>query len=188
MSKKPEIILGIDPGTTVMGYALLRIENNQPRVLLMDVLKLAHEKDIYARLEMIHTKVMELIKLYHPNTFAIEAPFFGKNVQSMLKLGRAQGVAIAAAMQAKLGVTEYSPKKVKQSITGNGNADKDQVWKMLQRVLSIDEQPQYFDATDALAVALCHHYQTSSVLGTAVKGLKGWEDFIAKNPGRVSTK
>ncbi len=178
--------MGIDPGTTVMGYALLRIENNQPRVLLMDVLKLAHEKDIYARLEMIHTKVMELIALYHPSTFAIEAPFFGKNVQSMLKLGRAQGVAIAAAMQAKLGVTEYSPKKVKQSITGNGNADKDQVWKMLQRVLSIAEQPQYFDATDALAVALCHHYQTSSVVGTSVKGLKGWDEFIAKNPGRVS--
>ncbi len=185
MNKKSQIILGIDPGTTVMGYALLRIENNQPQVLLMDVLKLSHQKDIYARLEMIHTKVMELIKLYQPNTFAIEAPFFGKNVQSMLKLGRAQGVAIAAAMHAKLTVTEYSPKKVKQSITGNGNADKDQVWKMLQRVLSIDEQPKYFDATDALAVALCHHYQTSSVLGTTVKGLKGWDDFIAKNPGRV---
>jgi crossover junction endodeoxyribonuclease RuvC len=185
MNKKAQIILGIDPGTTVMGFALLRIENNQPQVLLMDVLKLSQQKDIYARLEMIHTKVMELIKLYQPNTFAIEAPFFGKNVQSMLKLGRAQGVAIAAAMQAKLSVTEYSPKKVKQSITGNGNADKDQVWKMLQRVLSIDEQPKYFDATDALAVALCHHYQTSSVLDTAVKGLKGWDDFIAKNPGRV---
>lgn len=185
MSKKSQIILGIDPGTTVMGFALLRIENNQPQVLLMDVLKLSQQKDIYARLEMIHTKVMELIKLYQPNTFAIEAPFFGKNVQSMLKLGRAQGVAIAAAMQSKLSVTEYSPKKVKQSITGNGNADKDQVWKMLQRVLSIDEQPKYFDATDALAVALCHHYQTSSVLGTVAKGLKGWDDFIAKNPGRV---
>jgi crossover junction endodeoxyribonuclease RuvC len=185
MSKKATIILGIDPGTTIMGFALLRVENNQPRVLLMDVLKLAHQKDIYARLEMIHTKVMELIKLYQPSTFAIEAPFFGKNVQSMLKLGRAQGVAIAAAMQSKLPDTEYSPKKVKQSITGNGNADKDQVWKMLQRILSIDEQPQYFDATDALAVALCHHYQTSSVLGAVPKGLKGWDDFIAKNPERV---
>jgi crossover junction endodeoxyribonuclease RuvC len=185
MIKKSTIILGIDPGTTVMGYALLRVEQNQPSVLLMDVLKLAQQKDIYARLEMIHTKVIELIKLYQPSTFAIEAPFFGKNVQSMLKLGRAQGVAIAAAMQAQLTVTEYSPKKVKQSITGNGNADKDQVWKMLQRILSIDEQPKYFDATDALAVALCHHYQTSSVVGLAPKGLKGWDDFIAKNPGRV---
>jgi crossover junction endodeoxyribonuclease RuvC len=154
----------------------------------MDVLKLAKQKDIYARLEMIHSKVIELIQLYRPSSFAIEAPFFGKNVQSMLKLGRAQGVAIAAAMQGKIPVTEYAPKKVKQSITGNGNADKDQVWKMLQRVLSIDEQPQYFDATDALAVALCHHYQSSSVLGNAVKGLKGWEEFIAKNPERVKKK
>ncbi len=183
--KKEEIILGIDPGTRLMGYALLRVYNGQPQVILMDVLKLSQEKDIYARLNMIHTKVCELIKLYKPSTFAIEAPFFGKNVQSMLKLGRAQGVAIAAAMQAKIQVTEYSPKKVKQSITGNGNADKDQVWKMLQRTLNIEEKPQYFDATDALGVALCHHYQTSSLIGKVEKGLKGWDDFIAKNPSRV---
>jgi crossover junction endodeoxyribonuclease RuvC len=182
---KGEIILGIDPGTQLMGFALIRIHNQQPQVLLMDVLKLTKEKDIYARLDLIHSKVCELIKLYQPVAFAIEAPFFGKNVQSMLKLGRAQGVAIAAAMQARLTVTEYSPKKVKQSITGNGNADKEQVWKMLQTILQIEEKPRYFDATDALAVALCHHYQTSSPLGKAVKGLKGWEDFIAKNPGRV---
>ena len=183
--QKPKIILGIDPGTQVMGYALLKVEGNNTQVLLMDVLKLAQHKDIYLRLEKIHTKVCELIKLYQPQTFAIEAPFFGKNVQSMLKLGRAQGVAIAAAMQAGIDVTEYSPKKVKQSITGNGNADKDQVWKMLQRVLNIEEKPQYFDATDALAVALCHHYQTSSVLNITGKGFKGWDDFIKKNPGKV---
>lgn len=183
--KRSEIILGIDPGTQLMGYALLCIDKGQPRVLLMDVLKLTKEKDIYVRLHRIHEKVCELIRLYQPSSFAIEAPFFGKNVQSMLKLGRAQGVAIAAAMQADIGVTEYSPKKVKQSITGNGNADKEQVWKMLQQILQIDEKPQYFDATDALAVALCHHYQTSGITGKKVKGLKGWEDFIAKNPGRV---
>ncbi len=106
----------------------------------------------------------------------------------MLKLGRAQGVAIAAAMQAGLTVTEYSPKKVKQSITGNGNADKDQVWKMLQRILNLEEKPAYFDATDALAVALCHHYQSSSVISTMGKGLKGWGEFISKNPGRVKAK
>jgi crossover junction endodeoxyribonuclease RuvC len=182
---KAEIILGIDPGTQLMGFALIRVQNKEPQVLLMDVLKLTKEKDIYARLDMIHSKVCELIKLYQPAAFAIEAPFFGKNVQSMLKLGRAQGVAIAAAMQARLEVTEYSPKKIKQSITGNGNADKEQVWKMLQTILQIEEKPRYFDATDALAVALCHHYQTSSPLGKAVKGVKGWEDFIAKNPGRV---
>lgn len=183
---KEEIILGIDPGTQLMGFALLRISRQQPQVILMDVLKLTKEKDIYARLNMIHSKVCELIQLYQPTTFAIEAPFFGKNVQSMLKLGRAQGVAIAAAMQARMVVTEYSPKKVKQSITGNGNADKDQVWRMLQTILSIEKKPQYFDATDALAVALCHHFQSSSpIAAAATKGAKGWDDFIAKNPGRV---
>jgi crossover junction endodeoxyribonuclease RuvC len=182
---RPNIILGIDPGTQLLGYALLKIDGNKQQVLLMDVLKLTQHKDIYERLEKIHTKICELIKLYKPNTFAIEAPFFGKNVQSMLKLGRAQGVAIAAAMQAGIGVTEYSPKKVKQSVTGNGNADKEQVWKMLQMTLNIEEKPQYFDATDALAVAMCHHYQTSSVLNVAGKGFKGWDDFIKKNPGKV---
>jgi crossover junction endodeoxyribonuclease RuvC len=180
------IIMGIDPGTQNMGYAIIAVKANQPRVLIMDVLKLTQHKDIYLRLEKIHTKVAEIIKLYQPTTFAIEAPFFGKNVQSMLKLGRAQGVAIAAAMQAGIGVTEYSPKKVKQSITGNGNADKDQVWKMLQRILSIEEKPQYFDATDALAVALCHYYQTSnSLLTSGDKPLKGWNDFLAKNEHRI---
>ncbi len=183
--KKSEIILGIDPGTQLMGYALLKVDGNKPRVLLMDTLKLTAHKDIYERLEKIHTKVCELIRLYRPSTFAIEAPFFGKNVQSMLKLGRAQGVAIAAAMQAGLTVTEYSPKKVKQSVAGNGNADKEQVWKMLQRTLNIEEKPQYFDATDALAVALCHHYQSSSPLAKAGKGFKGWEDFIKKHPSKV---
>ncbi|MBS1627818.1 MAG: crossover junction endodeoxyribonuclease RuvC [Bacteroidetes bacterium] len=182
---KPKIILGIDPGTQLMGYALLKIQGNTLQVLLMDVLKLTAHKDVYERLEKIHTKVCELIKLYQPHTFAIEAPFFGKNVQSMLKLGRAQGVAIAAAMQAGIDVTEYSPKKIKQSITGNGNADKEQVWKMLQQILFIEKKPQYFDATDALAVALCHHYQSSSALAKLGKGFKGWDDFIKKNPGRI---
>ena len=180
------IILGIDPGTLVMGYALMDVTANKPTLLVMDVLKLSAKKDAYERLEKIHFTVCELIAKYNPTTFAIEAPFYGKNVQSMLKLGRAQGVAIAAAMQSGLPVTEYSPKKVKQSITGNGNADKDQVWKMLQRILALEEKPQYFDATDALAVALCHHYQSSSVLGKLDKGMKGWGDFIAKNPGRVA--
>jgi crossover junction endodeoxyribonuclease RuvC len=188
MVKSRNVILGIDPGTLFMGYALMDATTSKPKLLVMDVLKLSAKKDAYERLQKIHYTVAELISTYKPSTFAIEAPFFGKNVQSMLKLGRAQGVAIAAAMQAGLTVTEYSPKKVKQSITGNGNADKDQVWKMLQRILSLEEKPQYFDATDALAVALCHHYQSSSVLGSLSKGLKGWEDFIAKNPGRVNGK
>lgn len=185
MVKNRNIILGIDPGTLFMGYALMDATTTTPKLLMMDVLKLSSKKDAYERLQKIHSTVCELIQTYQPTTFAIEAPFFGKNVQSMLKLGRAQGVAIAAAMQAGLTVTEYSPKKVKQSITGNGNADKDQVWKMLQRILKLEEKPHYFDATDALAVALCHHYQSSSVLGKLEKGLKGWGDFIAKNPERI---
>jgi crossover junction endodeoxyribonuclease RuvC len=188
MQKPDHIILGIDPGTILMGYAIIEIYGNTARLQVMDVLKLAHKKDIYERLEMIHTKVAELIRLYQPQYFAIEAPFFGKNVQSMLKLGRAQGVAIAAAMQGQVPVTEYAPKKVKQSITGNGNADKEQVWKMLQQVMQIEVKPQYFDATDALAVALCHHYQNRNPLAKATKGLKGWEDFLAKNPDRVKSK
>jgi crossover junction endodeoxyribonuclease RuvC len=180
-----KIILGIDPGTVVMGYAVVEINGNNINVLAMDVLKLNTVKDIYERLEMIHSKVITLIVQHQPQTFAIEAPFFGKNVQSMLKLGRAQGVAIAAAMQSQITVTEYSPKKVKQSITGNGNAGKEQVWKMLQRILSIEEKPQYFDATDALAVAMCHHYQTLSPLTKPSKGFKGWYDFISRNPERL---
>ncbi|HKG67927.1 MAG TPA: crossover junction endodeoxyribonuclease RuvC [Segetibacter sp.] len=188
MIQSRNVILGIDPGTLFMGYAVMEVTSGKPQLLTMDVLKLSSKKDAYERLQKIHIKISELIVSYKPDTFAIEAPFYGKNVQSMLKLGRAQGVAIAAAMQSGLTVTEYSPKKVKQSITGNGNADKDQVWKMLQRIMSLEEKPHYFDATDALAVALCHHYQSNSLLGKLNKGLKGWEDFIAKNPGRVSGK
>ena len=184
MKTAPNIILGIDPGTIIMGYALINASPT-PSLITMDVLKLSSRKDAYERLQSIHETVCTLIRTYRPTTFAIEAPFFGKNVQSMLKLGRAQGVAIAAAMQSGLPITEYSPKKVKQSITGNGNADKEQVWKMLQQVLTIEEKPEHFDATDALAVALCHHYQSNSVLSNVPKGLKGWSEFISKNPGRI---
>lgn len=194
---KPTIILGIDPGTQILGYALLKA-GTKPVLIEMDVLKLTKEKDIYARLQMIHAKIIELILQHKPTHFAIEAPFFGKNVQSMLKLGRAQGVAIAAAMHYQLPVTEYAPKKVKQSITGNGNADKDMVWKMLEQILSIKKQPKYFDATDALGVALCHWYQMSGpVLPTIAKTGKGsklakksngWESFVANNPGRIKVK
>ena len=120
-----------------------------------------------------------------PDELAIEAPFFGKNVQSMLKLGRAQGVAIAAAMRHGIEVTEYSPKKVKQSVTGNGNANKEQVMKMLQQILNFKDNPKHFDATDALAVAVCHHFQQRSPLAAATTKLKGWEAFVAQNPQRV---
>lgn len=184
MQKPPKIILGIDPGTLVMGYGLISVTGRDARLLEMGVLKPGKVKDSYKKLQLIFNTVSGLITKYQPSDFAIEAPFFGKNVQSMLKLGRAQGVAIAAAMRHGLEVTEYSPKKVKQSITGNGNADKQQVMKMLQTLLGFSENPKQYDATDALAVALCHHYQTHT-LSAPVKGLKGWDDFIKKNPGRL---
>lgn len=188
MQKPTKIILGIDPGTLIMGYGIIAVNGQLMTMIEMQVLKLSGKKGNPERLQLIHQKVEELIKKFRPNEFAIEAPFFGKNVQSMLKLGRAQGVAIAAAMSAGLTVTEYSPKKVKQSITGNGNADKVQVWKMLKQLLALKEEPRYFDATDALAVAVCHHFQMNSLLGNVPKGLKGWEEFIKKNPQRLIKK
>ena len=188
MQKPVKIILGIDPGTLVMGYGIIEINGSSIKMKEMQVLKLSGKKDNHERLQLIHQKVEELIKKFRPHEFAIEAPFFGKNVQSMLKLGRAQGVAIAAAISAGLRVTEYSPKKVKQSITGNGNADKEQVWKMLQQLLVLKEQPRYYDATDAIAVAVCHHFQTNSVVGKMAKGFKGWGDFIKKNPQKILKK
>ncbi|MEO6845333.1 MAG: crossover junction endodeoxyribonuclease RuvC [Ginsengibacter sp.] len=185
MHKTSKIILGIDPGTIIMGFGIIEVNASGITLIIMDVLKLSPKKDAYERLQMIHQKVCELLKEFSPNEFAIEAPFFGKNVQSMLKLGRAQGVAIAAAMQAGIGVTEYSPRKVKQSITGNGNADKLQVLKMLQRLIVFDEDPKYFDATDALAVAVCHHFQGNALLNNSSKKLNGWKDFLVQNPGRM---
>jgi crossover junction endodeoxyribonuclease RuvC len=188
MEKGKRIILGIDPGTVIMGYAVIEIDGGNIVVKILDVIKPGTTKDIYQRLEMIFTKVCSLADEYKPNSFAIEAPFFGKNVQSMLKLGRAQGVAIAAAMNYGINVTEYSPKKIKQAVTGNGNASKEQVFKMLQTILKITEAPKHFDATDALAVALCHHYETSNTRLQKSKGFKGWEDFVVKNKERVGKR
>lgn len=184
---KATVILGIDPGTIVMGYGLIEVQQNKITLLEMGVLKPGKVKDSYKKLHLIYETVSGLIIKYKPDTFAIEAPFFGKNVQSMLKLGRAQGVAIAAAMQHGMDVTEYSPKKVKQSVTGNGNADKEQVMKMLQRILQFTDNPKHYDATDALAVAVCHHFQSKTSI-PATKNLKGWEAFIAQNPGRIKKR
>lgn len=191
--QKSQIILGIDPGTLVMGYGIICVNAGKVELLEMDVVKLSAKKDNYERLSIIHRQVQVLISKYKPHQFAIEAPFFGKNVQSMLKLGRAQGVAIAVAMQSGIPVTEYSPRKVKQSITGNGNADKNQVWEMLQRITNIKDSPRYFDASDALAVAICHYFQLSSPLkkeyASPARGKKsGWENFINNNPDRVAKK
>ncbi|MEO6537602.1 MAG: crossover junction endodeoxyribonuclease RuvC [Ferruginibacter sp.] len=185
MQKTSKIILGIDPGTTVMGYGIISISGKNMELVDMGILKLNSHDDAYKRLQKIHSKVLEIIITFKPTSFAIEAPFFGKNVQSMLKLGRAQGVAIAAAIQAGLMVNEYSPKKIKQSITGNGNANKEQVMKMLQQLLNFKEDPKHFDASDALAVAVCHHFQENSVLKSTGTKAKDWTDFINKNPARL---
>lgn len=150
----------------------------------MGILKLAKYKDANVRLQIIYNKIAELYRVFKPTQFAIEAPFFGKNVQSMLKLGRAQGVAIAAAMQHGLSAEEYSPKKIKQSITGNGNATKEQVWKMLQQTLHFEDEPEFLDATDALAVALCHYYQSRTILAGGEK-FSGWEGFLKNNAHRI---
>ena len=197
MQKAAKIILGIDPGTVVMGYGLVKSGGNQLHLIDMGVLRLPAHKDGHERLRLIHQKVQDLIGRFGPADFAIEAPFFGKNVQSMLKLGRAQGVAIAAAMQAGLPVTEYSPKKVKQSITGNGNSEKEQVWKMLQHILQLEQETPAYDASDALAVAVCHHFhhQTAEKINGDISAAAtnkqrrnkpgSWEDFVRLNPGKV---
>lgn len=194
--QKGQIILGIDPGTLVMGYSIICVNGRSIELLEMDIVKLSSKKNNYERLMIIHSQVQSLIAKYKPHEFAIEAPFFGKNVQSMLKLGRAQGVAIAVAMQCGIPVTEYSPRKIKQSITGNGNADKLQVWEMLRRITTINGEPEYYDASDALAVAICHHYQLSSPLKRdrrvpdTLPGKKkvSWENFVAQNPHRILRK
>ncbi len=155
-------------------------------LIMMDVLKISPQKDAYERLQIIHAKVCELVKRsYSLMHLPLKLLFLEKMCRACLKLGRAQGVAIAAAMQAGVPVTEYSPRKIKQSITGNGNADKLQVLKMLQRILIFEEDPKYFDATDALAVAVCHHFQGNTIVNTSAKKLNGWKDFLVQNPGRL---
>lgn len=179
------VIIGIDPGTNIMGYAIVAVKNKKPSVLAMGVLKLNRFESHYARLGHIHDRVVGLVNQYSPTEMAIEAPFFGKNIQSMLKLGRAQGVAMAAAITRNLNIFEYEPRKIKLSITGNGGASKDQVKAMLLRTLNIDPDtltPE-LDATDALAAAMCHFYETGKPIKTT--GAKSWKDFIAKNPDRV---
>lgn len=180
-----------------MGYGLIAIDKNKISLVEMGVLQLAKQQDHAKRLELIFRKMEALIKNHRPTAVAIEAPFFGKNVQSMLKLGRAQGVAIAAAMMHGLHATEYAPRKVKQSVTGKGNATKEQVWQILQHTLKFDEAPEFMDATDAVAVALCHHFQTrfpmpeaaaipKAAKATSKKGSSSWASFIASNPDRIA--
>lgn len=178
---KEKIILGLDPGTTVMGYGIVCIKKSTLSLLQFGVIHLSKYESHELKLKKIFERVLGLVDEYHPDEVALEAPFYGKNVQSMLKLGRAQGVAMAAALYREVPITEYAPKKVKQSVTGNGNASKEQVAKMLMTIFNIKELPKLLDATDALAVAVCHHFQ-KKVGGSKAKS---WEAFLKDNPEKV---
>lgn len=186
MSTTDKIILGIDPGTNIMGYGLVHVKGTKIELVVMGVLRLEKVADPALKLKKIFDRVVSLIDEYKPDELAIEAPFFGKNVQSMLKLGRAQGVAIAGALSRDLTINEYSPKKIKQSITGNGNASKEQVAAMLKSLLNFKETPEFLDATDGLAAAVCHHFQRKP--GSAKKTYTGWKAFLAENPGKKVTR
>lgn len=199
------VIIGVDPGTNVMGYGIIGINGKKPEMIAMGVVRLAKFEDHYMRLRRIHDRVLALCEQYLPDEMAIEAPFFGKNVQSMLKLGRAQGVAISAALERDIPITEYEPRKIKMAITGNGGASKEQVRAMLCRILRLDAEqliPE-LDSTDALAAALCHFYETSNPLAAATaaatgasrasipsstKGPRTWAAFIAAYPSRLKSK
>jgi len=178
-----KIILGIDPGTTIMGFGLIKVVNKNMHFMQLNELNLKKYDDHYVKLKLIFERTIELIENYHPDEIAIEAPFFGKNVQSMLKLGRAQGVAMAAGLSREIPITEYSPKKIKMAITGNGNASKEQVAKMLQSMLGLKELPKNLDATDGLAAAVCHFYNADKV--SVGKDYTGWGAFVKQNPKKV---
>ncbi len=179
------IIMGIDPGTNVMGYGIVGINKNNPTMIMMGVIKLNKLDNHYTRLKRIFERIRGLIDEYLPDEMALEAPFFGKNVQSMLKLGRAQGIAMAAALSRNISIAEYAPLSVKQAITGNGAASKEQVANMLKHLLNIPEtqMPHLLDATDALAVAMTHFYETGKP--KLANGPKSWEQFIAQNPDKI---
>ncbi len=176
-------ILGIDPGTVVTGYGLVQINGKKPLILTMGIMRPGKFDDHYQRLKYLHERALNLIDEFKPDIMALEAPFYGKNVQSMLKLGRAQGVIMAAGLYRSLPIFEYAPLLVKQSITGMGRASKEQVAYFLQNVFHLTDLPKELDATDAIAVAICHFIQQSKPSYT--KGFKNWEEFIKKNPGRI---
>ncbi len=178
-----KIILGIDPGTTIMGFGLIKVKGKNMEFLQLNELQLKKYSDHYVKLKLIFERTLELIDNFNPDEIAIEAPFFGKNVQSMLKLGRAQGVAMAAGLSRGIPITEYSPKKIKMAITGNGNASKEQVAKMLQSLLKINELPKNLDSTDGLAAAVCHFYNSGKV--TLGKAYTGWSAFVKQNENRI---
>ncbi len=178
-----KIILGIDPGTTIMGFGLIKVKDKKMSLILMNELNLTKYKDHYLKLKLIFERTISLIESYNPDEIAIEAPFFGKNIQSMLKLGRAQGVAMAAGLVREIPIQEYSPKKIKMSITGNGNASKEQVAKMLQSLLKIEKLPKNLDSTDGLAAAVCHFYNSQNSFGE--KKYSGWTSFVKNNQKKI---
>ncbi len=181
--QKEKIILGIDPGTNIMGFGVIKIVDSKITHLNSGILSMKKEKDLGVRLKLIFEEMIRLIDTYLPDELAIEAQFFGQNVQSMLKLGKAQGVAIAAALSRCIPFVEYAPKKIKMSITGKGNSSKEQVAAMLIHILQVKSLPEPLDATDGLAAAVCHHFQSSS----SNKGTKysGWNSFLKNNPGKI---
>ena len=178
-----KIILGIDPGTNIMGYGVIAIHGTKIQLISAGVIDLTKMDDHHLKLHKIFERTIGLIEEYHPDEMAIEAPFYGKNVQSMLKLGRAQGVAIAAGLSRSMPVFEYAPKKIKMAITGNGNASKEQVAAMLQNLLSFTDMPKYLDATDGLAAAVCHQFQQKKGVETGTS-YSGWKSFLTVNPSR----
>jgi len=186
-SVKEKIILGIDPGTNVTGYGIIAAENSGPRLITLGIIELKGYRDHFMKIKHIYERTIGLIDEYHPDELAIEAPFYGKNVQSMLKLGRAQGAAIAAALSRSVPIFEYAPRKIKMSITGRGAASKEQVAYMLMSILNFREKDIILDATDGLAAALCHYYQNYNTGNTTqnTREYKSWKDFIKHNPGRV---
>ncbi len=177
------IILGIDPGTTIMGFGLIKVVGKKMEFMQLNELQLQKYSDHYVKLKYIFERTIHLIDTYHPDEIAIEAPFFGKNVQSMLKLGRAQGVAMAAGLSRQVPITEYSPKKIKMAITGNGNASKEQVARMLQSLLSLETLPKNLDSTDGLAAAVCHFYNANRI--AIGKSYTGWSAFVKDNPNKI---
>lgn len=185
VNAKERIILGIDPGTAVLGYGVVKETGKQLSLISLGVIKLEHLDDHGLKLQRIFQKTSALIAQYNPDCMALEAPFYGKNIQVMLKLGRAQGVAMAAALDKNIPIFEYAPRKVKQSVTGNGNAAKEQVAAMLKTLLHFDENPQFLDATDGLAVAVCHAFQNSTGNRAGRKSYSGWESFVKNNTDRL---
>lgn len=180
------IILGIDPGTNIMGYGLIMQKGNSAELITMGVLKLARYDNQALKLKKIFERTLAIIDEYKPDELSIEAPFQGKNIQSMLKLGRAQGVAMAAALYRDIPIFEYSPRKIKQSVTGSGAASKEQVAAMLQTILSHHQTPEYFDATDGLAAAVCHFLQRNTQ--TSGTSYTGWKAFLADNPDKIKKR